>query len=262
MSIKSLFLIRGTGLSLRGSPSGSSCYWFVADVAKKIHYWGSSQKAICALYLFFVSFLTSLKMIVPRRAVLSYTYSPDNPSPATASQYIRVDGLITPSLSTGQLTKHKQWRTHLGICGTPPRGGKLRGNQLFWSSVKDHKISRRGVCVHVCGLCAGMNTQQRGGTAEHMYPPPPSSPPINTGGEHSFFVWVKCPWEQSKQAGECTVTDVIVLQIQVAPAPGDITLPQMSSRFAKHWGGWMDFERGTRLFWKTWITVWLISQPF
>lgn len=138
----------------------------------------------------------------PPRLALSHPNSPDSLSSTIASQYIKLDGLITPSPSTGQLTEHKQWQAHLGICGTQSPGGKLRGNQLFYFLVKDFEISWVCVCVsvRVCGLLYRHEHTVRTWIAGYMSP-------INTNA-WSCCVWKICMCclsdleDDPRQAGE------------------------------------------------------------
>lgn len=98
---------RGILLSLDFFPSGSSCICFVADVAKNMLLGFGPKSNLCSLFI--LCFFPHLfEDDCPPRLILSHTYSPDSPSSTIASQYIKLDGLITPSPSTGQLTEHKQ----------------------------------------------------------------------------------------------------------------------------------------------------------
>lgn len=74
---KRLFLL-GATLSLYYFTSGSICNWFVADMAK-ICRWGWGQKAICALYLFFLSIFqpqgsVSLLPCLPRLPLINILF--------------------------------------------------------------------------------------------------------------------------------------------------------------------------------------------
>lgn len=121
-SVKKISLFnRGNTLSLHYFTSGSSCNWFVADVAKYTTGVCAKKQSGLFIYSLFLSFLLS-RWFSPKARSLFYPLSLDRPSLTFASQYIEFDGLIPPSPSMGQLTEHKQWQAHLGICGTRPQG--------------------------------------------------------------------------------------------------------------------------------------------
>lgn len=102
--------------------SGSSCSSFVADVAEICNWLGSKKQSALLIYsLFSFSFFFS-RWFPPEACSFSYPHSPDSLSSTFASQYIKLDGLISRSPSTGKLTKHKHWLSHIGICGTQPQG--------------------------------------------------------------------------------------------------------------------------------------------
>lgn len=88
------------------------CCWCGKNML--LGFWPKSN--LCSLFILcFFSWLLS-RWFSPKAR------SPDSPSTTFASQYIELDGLIPPSPSAGQLTEHKQWQAHLGICGTQPQG--------------------------------------------------------------------------------------------------------------------------------------------
>lgn len=127
---KSLSLIEVPHSPLHYFTSGSSCNWFVADVAKICH-WGPGQKAICALYLFFVSSLTSFKMILPQGSLSLLPSLPWQPLIHICFSIYRT-WWFNPALSLHGTINWTQTMT--GSLRNPwhsAAGGKLRGNQLF-----------------------------------------------------------------------------------------------------------------------------------
>lgn len=108
---------------------------------------GLGQKTICTLYLFFVSFPIYFMTFTPR-----LTFSCPHSSfvhLTVASQYIRPDGLITPSPSMGQLTERKQWWPCSGICGTQPQE-EGRGEISCAASSSTTTKLVGGACVWMC----------------------------------------------------------------------------------------------------------------
>lgn len=132
-------------LCLHHFPLVNSCDRFAADVALPCH-WGfwpkNSQHP-----LFILCFFGYLFDGIPPRFTFSRPRSSFGHSLTIASQYIRRDGLITPSASVGQLMQTMMaLLRNLRHSGA---GGGPRRNQLFCFFLNDHKISRSG-CARVC----------------------------------------------------------------------------------------------------------------
>lgn len=123
--------------------------------------WGSSQWAICFLYLlFFVSFFASFEDDIPLKAFAFHLATPHQ------QLLFCVLDSSSLSLSLSLLGTIRQTQTLTdsvrNLWHSPSRGKKLQGNQLFLFSFKVCKLSLKGVCV--CGrLCIRHEL-----AAEHM----------------------------------------------------------------------------------------------
>lgn len=165
----------------------SSCDWFAADAALPCH-WGFRPKT-SQHSLFILCFFGYLFYDIPPRFTFSRPRSSFGHSLTIASLYIKLDGVITPSPSVGQLmqtmTASLRNLRHSGA------GGRPRRNQLFCFFLNDHRISRRG-CTRVCVgggiLSAGKDSSEQ----EQLIIQPPININADAGcvrAQYSTCLW-------------------------------------------------------------------------
>lgn len=195
--IKSLFFDRGISLSLYFFSIREQLHLFCCWRGKNMLLGFGPKSNLCSLFI--LCFFPHLfEDDCPPRLILSHTYSPDSPSSTIASQYIKLDGLITPSPSTGQLTEHKQWRPHLGMCGTQLQGENW--GEISCSSSESRTTRLVSVCLWAC-VQAWTQSENRNSWLYF---------PLSIGVYEWVCVWALSMWNTARRAGEHIVTDVIL----------------------------------------------------
>lgn len=215
MSLTEVELSLFLSFCLHHFTSGSSCDWFAADAAKPCHRAFRPKNNLHSLFI--LCFFPCLFYDFPPRLMFSCPPSSVSHSLTIASRYTTLDGLITPSPSTGQLTERKQWWSRSGICGTRPQDKDWGEISCSASKSKTTKL--------VGGVRARVGAGKDSSEGEQLIIQPPININADAWSRAQFFMhlwanrWGYCDWchpdicKSSSRLSQETACDIMLLQM-------------------------------------------------